>query len=242
MDLVKVLIVEDKVVFAESLKADLIALGYHVVGVFRTGSEALVAVKKVAPDLIFMDINLAGQLDGIETTEMINKLFDIPVIYLTAFTDLDTLKKVQKTDHAYYLPKPYDSNRVRVAIDYTFAGIAKRTSGYEEWYEKKEILFLRKKNTYVKVNIADILWIKGAGSFIEIHTKQKEKFVLSLNLKQFSEKCNQPNLFRVNKSYLVNLNEIDEIKGNQIFIAKNSILVSNNFVGNIADLLPIIKR
>ena len=113
----KILIVDDEVVVAEDIRRQLRSLGYVVVGVVSSGTEAVDLAGEHRPDLILMDIKLKGQLDGIEAARTIQLRYGIPVIYLTAFSDEETLKRARHTLPLAYLIKPFVSSDLRAAID-----------------------------------------------------------------------------------------------------------------------------
>src|SRR4051812_40110190 len=103
----RILIVEDKTVIAEALAATLEKAGYSIAGKATSGEEALMLLEAEIPDVVLMDIHLDGKLDGIQTAEQINKLYSVPVIYLTDFHDEATISRAKHTRPAAYLLKPY---------------------------------------------------------------------------------------------------------------------------------------
>jgi PAS domain S-box-containing protein len=113
----KVLIVDDEVVVAEDIRRQLRSLGYTVVGVASSGSDAIRLGDEHRPDLILMDIKLKGSMDGIEAARSIQARFDIPVIYLTAFSDDETLERARHTLPLAYLIKPFVSTDLRAAVE-----------------------------------------------------------------------------------------------------------------------------
>ncbi len=113
----KVLIVEDEGVVALSLQAVLKKMGYTVVGMAYTGKEAIRMASDFKPDIILMDIHLKGDMDGIQATEKINESADIPVIYLTAYADDETVKRALKTRSHSYLVKPYNPRELYSNIE-----------------------------------------------------------------------------------------------------------------------------
>lgn len=100
------LIVEDQAVVAADLAAKVEALGYRVVGIVSTGERAIDIARSQAPDVALMDIRLAGPLDGIETAKRLQSLYDTPVVFVTAHSDSDTLKRASLSGHCGYLLKP----------------------------------------------------------------------------------------------------------------------------------------
>lgn len=126
----KILIVDDEVVVAEAIRRQLRSLGYLVVGVVSTGTEAVQLAGEHRPDLILMDIKLKGPMDGIEAAGMIQSRYAIPVIYLTAFSDEETLERARPTLPLAYLIKPFVSSDLRAAVE--LALFRHRVSGMAE--------------------------------------------------------------------------------------------------------------
>ena len=114
---IKVLIVEDENIIAIDIKASLQKLGCKVTGIVSKGEKAIQQVEHEKPDIILMDISLAGELDGIQATEIISRKYNIPVIYLTALTDDETLKRARVTEPFGYILKPFDERGLRTTID-----------------------------------------------------------------------------------------------------------------------------
>lgn len=113
----KIVIVEDQGIVALSLERMLEELGYEVPYVAVSGEEAVEQVTKVQPDLVLMDIMLAGELDGIEAATQIQAQIDIPIIYLTAHSDETTLQRAKITGPFGYLIKPFDKRDLYITVD-----------------------------------------------------------------------------------------------------------------------------
>ena len=117
MNRTNVLIVEDESIVALGLKRDLINLGYSVSDIVSSGEEAVVKAEEHQPDLVLMDIKLSGEMDGIESAELIRKKFMIPIIYLTAYADDDTLQRAKFTEPFGYILKPYEQRSLQSTIE-----------------------------------------------------------------------------------------------------------------------------
>jgi PAS domain S-box-containing protein len=113
----KILIVEDERIVALDISATLKTLGYKIAGIAVSGNEAQDIVVKEKPDLILMDISLKGELDGIQTAEIIQNNNNIPIIYLTAYADEDTLARAKITEPYGYIIKPYDKKILYSVIE-----------------------------------------------------------------------------------------------------------------------------
>ena len=111
-----VFVVEDDGLIAYSLSADLRKAGFEVAGVAASGEDALQQIELVRPQLILMDIHLRGQMDGIELAERVRAQFETPVIYITARSDADTLKRAKTTEPFAYLAKPVGASALYASI------------------------------------------------------------------------------------------------------------------------------
>jgi PAS domain S-box-containing protein len=113
----RVLVVEDQRLVAADLEDSLKRLGYDVVGSVASGEEANSIAIVVRPDLALMDIRLRGEMDGIQTASAIRERMDIPIIYLTAYADEETVRRAMVTGPFGYLVKPFNERELRAAID-----------------------------------------------------------------------------------------------------------------------------
>jgi CheY-like chemotaxis protein len=119
---VRILIVEDEMVVALSLKAVIEELGHEAAHIAITGDEAISYVNGSAPDLILMDITLAGDMDGIEAARRINRDHDVPIVFLTGYSDSDTLSRIEDVAHQVFLKKPAREDVLREAIQDALRG------------------------------------------------------------------------------------------------------------------------
>jgi CheY-like chemotaxis protein len=113
----RILVVEDEAIIAFCLQETLTRLGYDVVGVIAFGEEALQKVSETPPDLVLMDVQLAGDMDGIEAAAEIQAQFDVPVVYLTGYVKEDTLLQQSKTAAFYYLDKLARDQELQATIE-----------------------------------------------------------------------------------------------------------------------------
>jgi signal transduction histidine kinase len=116
MDRPKILIVEDEFLIAKGLARKLDKLGYEVIDIVASGTEAIARTVELEPDLILMDIVIEGEFDGIETAAKIHQICPIPIIYLTAYADDQTLERAQETHSYGYILKPFKERELHAAI------------------------------------------------------------------------------------------------------------------------------
>jgi putative two-component system response regulator len=117
MDSKKILVVEDEWVVANQICQKLKDYGYAVCGTASTGAEAIRKVRAESVDLILMDIVLKGKMDGIEAADRIASQFDIPLIYLTAYTNREYIERAKQTKPFGYLVKPFTAEELHANIE-----------------------------------------------------------------------------------------------------------------------------
>ena len=113
----RIFVVEDEVVVAEMLKMNLERNGYEIAGHEIYGEAVVEAVARSRPDLILMDIRLKGKMDGISAAIQVGERYDIPIIYLTAYGDAETLERAKQTSPFGYLIKPFELETLRSTIE-----------------------------------------------------------------------------------------------------------------------------
>ncbi len=142
MSSARILVVEDERITAEDIKDGLKSLGYKVPAVVHSGEEAVRKAMELQPDLVLMDIKLEGKMDGIEAAGEIKKHFDIPVIYLTAYSDENTLERARMTEPSGYVlkepsgfvHKPFKESELHTIIELTLYR-HKMEKNHDQWLE-----------------------------------------------------------------------------------------------------------
>jgi serine phosphatase RsbU (regulator of sigma subunit)/CheY-like chemotaxis protein len=117
MDKPQIMVVEDEGLVALEIKEGLENMGYEVPYVLSSGKEAIERVMIDRPDLVLMDIRLEGGVDGIEAAEQIRKIFNVPVVFLTAHSDEKTLQRAKLTESYGYILKPFEERALRATIE-----------------------------------------------------------------------------------------------------------------------------
>ena len=117
MEKTKIIVVEDEIIVAKDIQQTLIKLGYDVPATASNHAAALEKIEENLPDLIFMDIKLKGETDGVEIAGEIKEKYDIPVIFLTSFVDKATLDRAKVTEPYGYIVKPFNETDLRTAVE-----------------------------------------------------------------------------------------------------------------------------
>lgn len=233
--LIKILVVEDEMIIAAKISMQLTALGYEVTGILPRGKEAIVHVQDHKPDIVLLDINLKGSIDGIETAMQMQKHSDIPIIYLTANSDEATFNRAKKTRPYAFISKPFKQLDLQRAIELTISRMAENEKGVQP--EKKNAdynindehpfilsdrIFVRHRGKMIKIIVSEILYIEADRNYSRIATRNKE-YLLAVTLKTIEEKLPGNIFLRTHRSYLINLAQVDEVADGCVIIAQKAI-------------------
>jgi CheY-like chemotaxis protein len=113
----RIIVVEDEGIVAMDISKCLSTLGYEVVFVADSGEKTLERLEQEQSDLILMDVELKGRMNGLDTAKVIKEKYSIPVVFLTAFEDEATLKKIRELGYGGYLVKPFEDEELRKTIE-----------------------------------------------------------------------------------------------------------------------------
>ena len=119
MSKTRIYIVEDEALIAMEISDRLTQLGYDICGRAARGEQALEEIPRTHPDIVLMDIHLAGELTGIQTAARLHKLLDVPVVFLTAFSDASLLEEALETEPFGYLVKPFEERELHATLQAT---------------------------------------------------------------------------------------------------------------------------
>jgi DNA-binding LytR/AlgR family response regulator len=231
-DKTRILIVEDDMIIASNISLQLSKLGYEVTGIESRGEDAINHARENRPDIILMDINLKGKIDGIQTATAIKKEHDIPLIYLTANVDDSSFQKAKETHPFAFISKPFN----KINLERTIALVVQKIKDSEEDISDKASLevslddriFIRNQNKLVKIILNDILYIEAERNYCKIYTIDQVLTVVS-SIGTLCDNIANKNLIRVHRSFLVNINHLDAVADNFLEIKRKVIPISKSF-------------
>lgn len=182
--MIKILIVEDESIVGMALKDMLKHLGYSVLDIIHTGEEAIQKAIDLQPDLILMDIKLKGNIDGIEAASKIRSQFDVPIIFITAYADEETVKRAKFTQPFAYIIKPFNELSLKSNIELTLHKyqLDKKLKENKKYLENiinsvSELLFLVDSNNKI------ITWNQTAEAITGFKYKElKNRSITDLSL------------------------------------------------------------
>lgn len=224
----KILIVEDEMIIATNISMQLKNLGYQVTDTIPRGEEVLTSIEKDLPDIILMDINLKGDIDGIDVVHTIQKKYTIPIIYLTANADEVSFNRAKITNPFAFISKPFKKIDLQHALELTVQRIKEEEEFSpvdNETFVLSDSIFIRSNDKMIKVIIKNVLYIEAERNYSKIHCKEKELLIVS-TLKELDEKLPSQNFMRIHRSFIVNIAHIDEIATSHVVIAKKAIPIT----------------
>lgn len=233
----KILISEDEVIIAEDIAACLQDLGYQTCAI-DTGEDTLEKIRDTKPDLVLLDINLRGKIDGIEIGSRLREEFNIPFIYLTAYADKATVDRAKKTEPDGFIVKPFDEKSLRSTIEIALYkhGHTNKLNGNEKAPAPKatepevalDYIFVKVKHRIIKVMYNDILWVEAYDNYSFIVTAD-QKYLVSSTLKDMEQKLPSQNFVRVHRSYIANLDKIEAMEENSVVFSKSDIPIGKSY-------------
>lgn len=234
MKTIEILIVEDEPIIAADLKRQLEKMGYAVLETLESGEEAIEFTRAIKPDLLIMDIQLSGNLDGIDTVNKIGKTHNIPVIFLTSNTDERTFSRARFSQPIAFLSKPFRATDLRHSIELAFFEEPKNT--VQESSEEDETpavrmddrVFIKSKDYLIKIQFDDLLWIEADGCYCTLKTTEKKHTIVS-TLKKFSEKIQHKSFVRVHRSHLINITKVDRMSDSYVYIGEKKIPIGRSY-------------
>ena len=233
MGKVNVLLVEDESIVAKDIQLSLKRLGYNVLGIENTGEKAISSARKLDPDIIIMDIMLKGKINGIEASEKIRKEQNIPIIYLTAYADENTLSKAKITEPYAYIIKPYKEIDLHTSSEMALYKHSKELEILKERdmlynivenKDNTEYIFVKSKSRLIKLNTNDVIYIEALKDYVVINTSAA-RYTIHSTMKDIQKKMPEDKFLRVHRSYIVNLNKISEIESPNLILEGNKKII-----------------
>lgn len=197
----------------------------NLIGSFNNARNASLFMKDNIIDLIFLDVQMP-YINGIDFARTIPR--NTLIIFTTAYSEyaLDGFE----VDAIDYLVKPIETDRFRKAIDKAISYHSLLLSEEKDNIEEidDDFVFVKSERRFLKVNYKDILFVEGLKDYVVIQTETK-KIITKMYLKTMEELLPKNLFFRVNRSYIVNLLQIESFDNNDVFIRNHEIAIGNNY-------------
>lgn len=226
-----VLIVEDEILIAETIKLYLAERGHTTSKIAISYEEAVDALALPGIDLVLLDVRLSGERSGIDLAKYIGENFKLPFVYLTSQFDKRIIDNAKETSPQGYLTKPIQKETLWTTIEIAFDNFTKNTK--KKATEK--LIKIRDGATSYMIAEDSILFINSEHVYITIHTVDK-MYTLRYGLKEIMADLNKEKFFQCHRSYIVNTSRVTGYDSANVFIQDRKIPISRSRKKEIAGI------
>lgn len=234
----KILIVEDEEELAVNISEILTDLDYNVARIVDNAKDALAFLEHNPVDLVLMDIMIKGDLDGIDLAYKVREIYEIPIVFSTAYSGTEYLERISSDIHEGYLMKPFTVDSLKTAVFFGLKRFEERKASPKE--TPKGSLKVMDKGYLVPIPFSEILYLKADGLYTKIFTKVKSYLVRDI-LKSFDEKLPGEQFFRVHKSFLVNVSHVSSFNAKKLNLGETAIPIRRGLYKELIEKLHIEK-
>lgn len=250
MSKIRIAVVEDEPIVAMDIVSNLEAMGYEAIGPFDRGADLIMEIKNNPPDLILLDVQIEGEIDGIETAKIVNSITPLPIIFITASSDKTTKERAQKVRPHAYIIKPFNFHNLQSAIEvalYNFChSLSDDTHSLDnlpelDGYPGKNSIFVRqtKSRIFKKLPLEDVILLEAHGSYAKIIT-QNNKLSICSSLQNVLDKIDRPNFIRIHRSYAINIDHVESVMDDEVVVGKSIVPVSSSYRKALFNKLNLI--
>ncbi|MCO6358983.1 LytTR family two component transcriptional regulator [Roseivirga pacifica] len=244
----KILIVEDEPFIAENLQEMLSIFGYDNTEIANSANQAIKAIKAARPDLVLLDVKIKGDQDGIELGGIIKEQYQVPFVYITSYSDKDTVNRAKHTQPLGFIVKPFTKDDVYAAIEVALFSknriavksgdnlVASNPTTYNN-----DSIFIKKKSMLEKVKYDDLFWIEADGNHITINASDGRTFTIRKSLKEITDRLPKDRFLRVHKSYVVLVDAVTAIDTNFVYLNEKKIPIGRSYYNAFTATLNTIN-
>ncbi len=227
----RILIVEDDISIAENIQEILELLGYVNIDIANSANQCIKVIKKYRPDLIFMDIKLKGDKDGIELGEIVKQMVDAPLVYVTSYSDPTIIERAKRINPAGFIVKPFNTNDIHAIVEIVLynkrtkpsAEVAAVKSTTDSPFLVEDAVYIKADNAFEKVFYKDLYYVEANGNMVTIYTKNRD-YSIRKSMKEIEEILPSQLFLRVQKSFIVNLMQIESFNTKEIFLTGGAVV------------------
>ncbi|MCH7414379.1 response regulator transcription factor [Belliella sp. R4-6] len=238
----RILLIEDNVILAETIRELLLISGFDNVKTLPNGVEIEKVLNSFEPDLVLMDIKLQDEKDGIIVAKTIRSLKSTPIVFISSFNDKATIDRAKEVNPEAFILKPFSKETLNITIEIILNNHYSKSDRNLEIENQidNDILYVRDRGWLKKINVYDIDFIKTEGSYTRIITKDKE-FTLRSPIKDIISNLPSGIFIRVHKSYIINLKNIDAINSKELIIGNHKIPIGKNHYSELQNHITKIN-
>ena len=249
ISLPRILIVEDEPFIAENLQEMLSIFGYRDTEIANSANQAIKAIKTSRPDMVLLDVKIKGDQDGIELGGIIQTQYQIPFLYITSYSDKETVNRAKHTNPLGFIVKPFTKDDVYAAIEVALynknkvspnAGVQNGNFGNPNAYSN-DAIFVKKKTMLEKIKYENLLWIEADGNHITLNVRDGRNYTIRKSLKEISDKLPKDRFLRVHKSFVVQVDAVTAIDSSNVHMGEKKIPIGRSYYNAFTATLNTIS-
>jgi two-component system, response regulator PdtaR len=239
MQNLKILIVEDDHLIATDIQGLLTDWGYEIVGCANNTQQAMGYFETFSPDMVLLDIQLGEATDGVDLARHLNSIKKVPLIFLTAQADFQTVERAKTVEPAAYLLKPFDERHLHISLELAMSNFSQRGTpqykgskepvfahevklGADVILKQGDAIFIKQNYRFTKFKIEDLVYIEADHNHTYLVMKQ-QKYIVRMPLAMVVERLSDANLVRVHRSFAINRRFVEEFDDTQIVVNNKTI-------------------
>lgn len=232
MNNVTIGVVENEMVIADTICLILRKLGYEVLPPAPNYNKALQLIEQNKPDLLLLDINLGGPKDGIDVAQFVRDNYSMPIIFLTANSDMLTVQRAKLVKPNAYLVKPFTKEDLYSAIEIAIANFT--DAGKKE---QREFILVKDGYDFIKVCVSEILFINSDHNYVTIHLQDTKKIMMRSTMQEMLDRLPESLFVRINRGFIVNVKYITKVESEKVFIDNQEFSVTKTAHESVVSLL-----
>lgn len=226
----QILVIEDEFITQKTIINQLTEIGYRISGTAMSSDEAIEILENEIVNFAILDINIKGEKNGIWLANYIKENYSIPYIYLTAYSDDDTITKALKTEPYAYLVKPFQKTDLLTSIEISVQIFNKINQQIKE-----NFLIIKHLEVYKKINLNSIRFIESDKNYLILNSSDTN-YRYRATITEFTKQL--PHCFiQTHKGFIVNINFITAFSNTLIEIENNKIPISKTHKDNVLRIL-----
>lgn len=239
----KIGIVEDELVIARTITGTLEELGYEYCGPAINYTEALEMVESEKPDLLLLDIQLAGRKDGVDIGEKLNETHQLPFIFLTANSDIETIDRAKRVNPHAYIVKPFTKEELYAAIEIAVNNFRKQDNkpGVAKPAARngKEFMFVKDGYVFRKVYFEELIYIESEANYVVLYLSTNKKVTVRSGINDFLEQLDSQRFLRIHRRYVVNTHLIADIFPTELILSDVKLPIGKSYRDKLLRALGI---
>ncbi|MFT7267888.1 MAG: two-component system response regulator LytT [Roseivirga sp.] len=232
----RILIVEDEPFIAENLQEMLELFGYGNTEIANSANQAIKSIKTSRPDLVLLDVKIKGDQDGIELGGIIHDQYKLPFVYITSYSDKETVNRAKHTQPLGFIVKPFTKDDVYAAIEVALfnknrmevnSGVNLHEANPTTY--NNDSIFIKRRTLLEKVKYSDLIWIEADGNHITLHASGDRDFTVRKSLKEITDRLPKDRFLRVHKSFVVQVDAVTAIDTNHVHLGDKKIPIGRSY-------------